>query len=235
MMSATCAEAVGPQQVLGGGGREGGERILALDAPRREVAHPPRADGERAVGARAHQQEADVGVGAQRRHQVGVEVVDLLQREALVPLHQVDEPQVPGAEHDRVAAAHLVARDVVGLRAPGRLADRLPDGGVVLVARLDLGHAAAGERAPHQVLEAVAVSLQEGGALGLAVIREHDDLVGAGRVPAGPVDAPELLVQLAQRLEGVGPLEARVVGDLVVRGEGRVDGGRPAIMSVSTP
>ncbi len=81
------------------------------------------------------------------------------------------------------------------------------------------------ERAAHEVLQPVAVALEEGGPLGLAVVREHDDLVGPGRVAPGALDAAELLVELAQRLEGVGALEAGVVGDLVVRGEGRVDGG----------
>ena len=41
----------------------------------------------------------------------------------------------------------------------------------------------------------------------------------------------ELLIELAQGLERVGPLEAGVVGDLVVAGEGRVDR-RPALHQV---
>ena len=152
-------------------------------------------------------------------------LVDLLARQALGVLHQVDEPEVAGAEDDDVAAAQLVAGLVVARGAPGGLVDRAPHGRVVLVARLDLGHGPARERAAHEVLEPVAVALEEGGALGLAVVREHDDLVGAGRVAPGALDAAELLVELAQGLERVGALEARVVGDLVVGGEGRVDRG----------
>ena len=43
----------------------------------------------------------------------------------------------------------------------------------------------------------------------------------------GVLQAPELLVELAQCLQGVGALEARVVRDLVVAGEGRVHRGAP--------
>ena len=73
----------------------------------------------------------------------------------------------------------------------------------------------------------VAVSLLEGRALRLAVVGEHDELVRARRVAARAVDAAELLVELAQRLERVRALEPRVVCDLVVAREGRVDGRPP--------
>ena len=76
-----------------------------------------------------------------------------------------------------------------------------------------------------QLVEAVAVALQEGRALRLAVVGEHDDLVGARGVLPGALDAPELLVELAQHLHRVRALEAGVVGDLVVAGEARVDRG----------
>ena len=69
------------------------------------------------------------------------------------------------------------------------------------------------------------MALLEGRALRLAVVGEDDDLVRARRVPAGAVDAAELLVELAERLERVGPLEPGVVRDLVVAREGRVDRG----------
>ena len=72
------------------------------------------------------------------------------------------------------------------------------------------------------------MALLERGSLGLAVVGEDDDLVRPRRVAAGAGDAPELLVELAQGLERVGPHEARVVGDLVVAGEGRVDRRPPA-------
>ena len=58
------------------------------------------------------------------------------------------------------------------------------------------------------------------------MIGEHDDLVGPRGVAAGALDAAELLVELAERLERVGPLEP-VVGHLVVAREGGVDR-RPA-------
>ena len=80
-------------------------------------------------------------------------------------------------------------------------------------------------RSLDQLLEAVAVALLEGRALGLAVVGEHDDLVGARSEPPRPGDAVELLVELAQGLHRVRPLQARVVRDLVVAREGGVDRG----------
>ncbi len=71
----------------------------------------------------------------------------------------------------------------------------------------------------------MAVALLEGRALGLAVVGEHDDLVGPRGVLPGARDAPELLVELAQDLHGVRALETRVVGHLVVAGEAGVDRG----------
>ena len=60
------------------------------------------------------------------------------------------------------------------------------------------------------------------------MVGEDDDLVRPGRVPPRALNPPELLVELAQRLEGVGALQPGVVGDLVVAREGRVHGGAPA-------
>jgi hypothetical protein len=72
------------------------------------------------------------------------------------------------------------------------------------------------------------VALLEGGALRLSVVGEDDDLVRARSVRPRPSDAPELLVELAQRLHRVGALEARMVGDLVVAGEGGIHRGASA-------
>ena len=85
-----------------------------------------------------------------------------------------------------------------------------------------------GERALDELVEAVAVALLERRALRLPVVGEDDDLVGPRRVAARALDLRELVVELAQRLERVGALEARVVGDLVVARERRVDGGPAA-------
>ena len=57
-----------------------------------------------------------------------------------------------------------------------------------------------------EVFEAEAVALFECGALGLAVIGEHDDLVRARGEAARSHDPAELLVELAQRLHRVGAL-----------------------------
>jgi hypothetical protein len=60
------------------------------------------------------------------------------------------------------------------------------------------------------------------------VVGEDDDLVRTGCVAPSPGNAAELLVELAQGFQRVGALQAGVVGDLVVAGEGRVDGGAAA-------
>ena len=109
-----------------------------------------------------------------------------------------------------------------------RLADGEADHRVLLVSTRDSGDVAARERALDELVEAVAVSLLEGRSLRLPVVGEDDDLVRPRGVVAGALDVPEVVVELAQRLEGVGTLEARVVGDLVVARERRVDRGAPA-------
>ena len=60
------------------------------------------------------------------------------------------------------------------------------------------------------------------------MVGEDDDLVRPRGVVAGALDVAEVIVELAQRLERVGPLEAGVMRDLVVAREGRVDRGAPA-------
>ena len=153
--------------------------------------------------------------------------LDLLERQPSLFLHQVDQAEVARAEHDHVAAGHVFLGRFV-LLAPRRLLDGEPDHRVLLVAAHVFLDLAARQRTLHEVVEAVAVALLEGRALRLPVVGEHDDLVGPACVPAGPFDAPELLVELAQRLHRVGPLEAGVMSDLVVAGERRVDRRPPA-------
>ena len=111
----------------------------------------------------------------------------------------------------------------------------MPDHRALLVTARDATDATAGQRALDELVEPVAVALLEGRALGLAVVGEDDDRVWPRRVDAGAFDPAELLVELPQRLERVGALEARVVRDLVVARERGVDRGRPFIMSWSTP
>ena len=63
---ADVLEAVGAQQVLGRGGRERRERVLALDAAFGEVVGAAGAEGDRAVLGGVDEQPADVGVLAER-------------------------------------------------------------------------------------------------------------------------------------------------------------------------
>ena len=87
---------------------------------------------------------------------------------------------------------------------------------------------AARERALDELVEAVPVALLEGRSLGLPVVGQDHDLVRPRGVVAGALDMTEVVVELAQRLEGVRALEAGVMRDLVVARERRVDGRSPA-------
>src|SRR4029079_18199926 len=102
------------------------------------------------------------------------------------------------------------------LGAAGGLPKCIAYAAVVLV---PVGHSgyrsAALEGALDELVEAVAVALLAGRALRLAVVGADDELVRPRRVGPGALDAGELLVELAQRLERVCPLEAGVVRDLV--------------------
>ena len=60
------------------------------------------------------------------------------------------------------------------------------------------------------------------------MVGQHDELVGTRRELARAFDSAELLIELSQRLERVGPLEPRVMRDLVVTRERGVHGGTPA-------
>ena len=136
-MSATCCEAVGAQEVLGRGGRERRERVLALDAAVGEVVRAAGAERDRAVLGGVDEQPADVRVRAEGGEELRVARVDLLERQPAALLHQVDEPEVARAEHDDVAVGDVVL-GLLGLLAGG-LADGVADHRALLVAAGDPG------------------------------------------------------------------------------------------------
>ncbi len=133
-------------------------------------------------------------------------------------------PEIARTEHDHVAIRHVV----LGALLAGRSTRRLRDGEAghrrLLVATHEVVHLAARQGAFNELVQAVAVALLEGRALGLAVVGEHDDLIRPRGVGARPLDAPELLVELSQRLHRVRALEPGVVCHLVVARKGRVHG-----------
>ena len=230
MMSATCAKPSVRSRCAARGRRE------ARPAGRRPRPCRPRGSARRAApsttGAvlrRAHEQPADVRVRAQRRDQLRVARVDLLERQPARLVHQVDEAEVAGAEHDDVASPQTSFFARFSLAVPVASATAWPT--AIASARRRRRppprRRASSERSTSSS-SAVAVALLERRALRLAVVGEHDDLVRARRVAARALDAAELLVELAQRLERVGALEAGVVRDLVVARERRVDGGPAA-------
>jgi hypothetical protein len=172
-------ERVGPEQMARGAGREGGERILALDVAVAQPVRAVRAERDGAVGLRPDQHEPHVRVGAQRSDQLRVTAVDLLQGQPLLAVHQVDEAEIAGAQHDDLAF-HALG---LGRRAPRRrLVQCLADGARVLVAGIHPVHVAGRQRSLHQVVQAVAVALPERRPLRLAVVRQDDDLVRPGGI-----------------------------------------------------
>ena len=226
-MSATWAKPSVRSRWRAAVGENGASGSSPSTRPSLQVGGPGRAEHDGAVLGGADQQPADVRVGAERPDQVGMALVDLLEGEPAIALHQVDEAEVAGPEDHHVAVRDVVLRALARLAA-GRLVDGVPHHRVLLVAAGDARHLAARQRSLDELVEPVAVALLERRALGLAVIGEHDDLVRPRGVAARAGDAAELLVELAQRLQRVRALEAGVVRDLVVARERRVDRGAAA-------
>ena len=229
-------EPVRAQQVGRGRGREARQRVLALHAALAQVVGAARAERHGAVLGGPHQQPAHVRVRAQRREQVGVPRVDLLQRQPAAARPSGRSARGCPSPSPRPCARRPGAcpRPSACGRSPRARPWRRPSRSRRRRPGPRRAGAPAGlQVALHQLVQAVAVALQEGGALRLAVVGEHDDLVGARGVLAGARDAPELLVDLAQHLEGVVALEPGVVGDLVVaRRSTRRRPGTPIIMSL---
>ena len=70
-------------------------------------------------------------------------------------------------------------------------------------------------------------ALLEGRPLRLAVVGQDDDLVRAGDESRGPLDPPDLAVEVTQHGQGVDAFGPGVVGDLVVAEHVDVDGSAP--------
>ena len=156
---------------------------------------------------------------AEGRYQSWMSIVDLLERQSMPLLHQVDEAEVSRSEHDdRVIVQILLALRCLRACSVARLVEREAYRRVVLVASEKRLHRPRLDRAANQVVQRVSVALLERRALRLPVIGEDDDLVRARSVSAGPCDSPELLVELAERLDRVVPLETGV-RHLVVAGQ----------------
>jgi hypothetical protein len=151
-----------------------------------------------------------VRVAEQRLDQLRVALIDLFERQAPRELHEVDEAEVAGPEHDHIGTGDLGC--AVGGAATGGLRHGVPHRDIVLVTIGRARDAAGGQRSRDELLEVVSVSLLERRPLGLSVVGQDDELVRPGRVPAGSIDAAELLVELAQCLERVRTLEAGMVG-----------------------
>ncbi|GMA26433.1 hypothetical protein GCM10025864_41920 [Luteimicrobium album] len=171
-----------------------------------------------------------------------------------VPGRRDDELVLGGGTGLLVAPRRTVARGAPalgpdGVAAPGRAGQRAQRLGdlVPLLAALTarLGRRDVAPQAPalvvgsaarfgcrarqpaHERLEGQPVRLREGLAERLAVVGEHDDVVGPRGLPAELLEQPDDAVEALERAQRLGPQRARVVGDLVVVDEVHEDHGRP--------
>ena len=228
MMSATCAKPSVRRRCCARGRRERRERVLALDAAVVEVARAGRARARprrarrsaraasRRAGARAARGRGSGGARRSPRASAGA-APPSGRRARGCP----SRGRRRRGRRRRSSAASSSLRPVASSTAwPTIACCSSPPAKPATLPRA--------QRALDELVEPVAVALLERRALRLPVVGQDDDLVRPRRVAARALDAAELLVELAQRLERVGALEAGVVRDLVVARERRVDRGAAA-------
>src|SRR5687768_6236352 len=104
-------------------------------------------------------------------------LLQLLERQPVPGLHQVDQPEVARPQHHDLTVGYVVLRSLLRL-PPGRLVDRGVDHRVLLVTPGEARHSSLLERPLDELVEAVPVPLLEGRALGLPVIREDYEFIG---------------------------------------------------------
>ena len=73
---------------------EQGRRVLALDPVLVEVARPVRPEDDRAVRLRADQQQPDARMGRDRGDEARMELLELLDRQAVIVAGEPDEPEI---------------------------------------------------------------------------------------------------------------------------------------------
>src|SRR4029450_2026845 len=114
-----------------------GSRALPPTVDQAPLASRPQDDG--AVVARPDHHPPDVRMGPQPVEQLGMAVVELLPGEPPRRLHEIDEPEVAGAQDDGLPVRDVVLGALLALPA-ARLADGLVDHRALLVAVRDAGH-----------------------------------------------------------------------------------------------
>ncbi len=186
MMSATCGKPSVRSRWRARVRRERGQRILALDPTVGEVVRAAGAEGDGAVLGRADQEPADVRVLAQRRDQLRV---------ALARAPRASAGALPPSGRRARGCPSRGRRPVDPRRrswAASPPCARSPRSSACPTIALCSSPPANSATSPpasdalDQLVEAVAVALLEGRALGLAVIGEHDDLVGAAARSGAP-------------------------------------------------
>ena len=241
----TCVDGVRPER---------GERVLALDAVVVEMARAARPE-RRARRRRSERTSTKPMPGCARsvvdqprvqlaRGARGVtrpgsrgKLISPRQPEAMTDhLGQPSDASISArdgcVERDRAAGATALGHRAHGVAGRRVVARHLGQPGaqvrqaLVLAAGGGLDVVGLAARA-HEVLERHPVAVEERRALRLAVVGEDDEAVRARRVGDRRLDAADLAVDLAQDGERVVALDARVVRDLVVGEERRVDDGAP--------
>ncbi len=224
-------------QMLGRRRVEACERVLALDAVVRQMRRPGGADHERPLCLRAHHHEPDSGMGGEGVQQLRVRFGDLLERQSLGALRQIDEPEAaghesrpppsraPGSEAPRSASASRfgpsatvpstdrlrVARASDAPAEAWLLACVGQHGADVAPRLVDRGgrvHLTLRERALHDLLERLAIALAERRALCLAVVGEHDQVIRARRLRRRALQPGQLVIVALEHRQRVGLRES---------------------------
>ena len=246
-------EAVDPAHQVGGVRAVREERVLAEHFTGGEPVQAVAAEHDRPELGRAHQREPDARVVDERGQQVRELRLDRLQLDPAGVLDERHHRHVPrGDGHDAgghprdqawlagrgaraIATGALHPRPQPLRHRAARLREHRAD-----LPRLGrapgfpLGRAArrvAAAEPSDQFLDRLAEPVGERFALGLPVVGQRDEQVAPRRQLGGSVQAADLAVDLAEHGERVEPLDAGVVGDLVVAEEIGVDAGPAASMS----
>src|SRR5215218_4783746 len=144
--------------------REVRKRIVAFDTTLVEEQRAGCTEDDRAMLRRANEEPPDVRMVAQRRDEIWMALVQFLEREPAPFLHEVDQAQVAGPEHDRVSPGDIVLRRL--LLAAGRPRNGVRRHRALLVAAGDARDLPTVRQRPFdELIEPVAIALLEGGPL----------------------------------------------------------------------
>ena len=181
-----------------------------------------------------NEQEADPGMLAQPGEQPGMGSLDGIYIGAAGQVWEVDQAEIARAEHDRLASGGvrlLAGRRRVhagrGVAAPLRPGLSGGVGFALVPVALPRDRFALCGKPDDQLPQGFPVALQEGRALTLPVIGQHDDAVGPIGLPHHGEQHLDDVVEFGQHRKGLRPGNAGVVRHLVIADQVDVDDTAP--------